>query len=87
VAGNRQTDVIDQQLFRETIEQNVRARCHGKCRFCAAEFGGATGTYDEWEDLASWVFGYCSNKCRLGAGEPAQFDIDAALKVLYPDAN
>ena len=73
-----------QAIFRETIERNVRARCQGSCRYCQAVYGGPTGRYEEWDDLASWIFGYCSNKCRLAAGEPREFDIDKALSVLFP---
>jgi hypothetical protein len=79
-------DESDQALFRETIERRVRARCEGACRYCQGLYGG-TAKYDTWDDLASWVFGFCSNKCRLAAGEPQQFDLDAALKVLFPDSN
>ena len=74
-------------LFQEGIERRVRERCAGVCRSCGTAYGGASGTYGSWDDLASWIFGYCSNRCRLAAGEPERFDIEAALKALFPDSN
>jgi hypothetical protein len=84
--GRPAVDESDQALFRETIERRVRERCRGSCRFCRSPYGGSS-SYGGWDDLASWIFGYCSNRCRLAAGEPQQFDIEAALKVLYSDSN
>jgi hypothetical protein len=74
----------DYELFRTTVEKNVRRQCHGQCHVCGSPYGGPDLPYKEWEDLASWVFGYCTNRCRRAAGEPAEFDIDAAMKVLFP---
>jgi hypothetical protein len=74
-----------EELFRTTIERQVRLTCHGSCRTCQAAYGGPDSRYDEWDDLASWIFGYCSNRCRLAAGEPREFDIDRALALLIPN--
>jgi hypothetical protein len=76
-----------QELFRTTIEENVRRRCQGSCRFCGSPYGGPDLPYGDWEDLASWIFGHCSFHCRLAAGEPRQFDMERALKILHPDGN
>jgi hypothetical protein len=87
VGPKQEPELLDQALFRETIERKIRSQCRGSCKSCGAAYGGTTGAYGTWDDLASWVFGYCSNRCRLAAGEPKQFDIEAALKILFPEAN
>jgi hypothetical protein len=87
VVGGKKDSADDQALFRETIERKIRERCQGACHYCKRAYGGATGTYGTWDDLASWIFGYCSNVCRRAAGEPAEFDLEDALRVLMRDAN
>ena len=73
-----------EKLFRATVERKVRLSCQGSCRICQAPYGGPDTPYEEWPDLASWIFGYCSDRCRLAAGEPREFNIDRALQILFP---
>ena len=87
MGDKRDPEVLDEAFFRDTIELAVRTRCHGSCKFCKSSYGGPTARFDGWEGLASRIFGYCSNRCRLAAGEPQPFDIQAAMKILFPNAN
>lgn len=81
------SDLDTAELFKTTVEANVRRRCHGTCLFCDAPYGGPGATQEAWEDLASWIFGHCSFRCRLAAGEPREFDMQRALAILFPDAS
>lgn len=75
---------VDEAFVRATVEQTIRARCQGACKYCRASYGGRDAAPAGWDDVASWIFGYCCNRCRRAAGEPRELDIDAALAVLYP---
>jgi hypothetical protein len=76
--------IVNDAFVRATVEQRIRALCKGSCKYCGGSYGAPSDRYGEWDDLASWIFGYCRNRCRLAAGEPSELDIDAAIAVLYP---
>jgi len=70
------------ELFRTTVEAKIRRRCRGACRYCQAPYGGPDLPYRDWNDLFSWIFGHCSFRCRLAAGEAPAFDIPHALSIV-----
>jgi hypothetical protein len=66
--------------LRQAIEFRAR-QCKGVCRSCGARFGGnAVGL--EMMDLLSWIYDYCSNRCRRDAGEPEPFDLEEGMRRL-----